>query len=121
MIPEVAIFTGSRRWLDPVPVAQALDLHRPGTIVIHGDCAGLDKLVAGLARMRGWPEWPLPYFERDGDEARNASMVAVGVALQTAGHLVRWHAFPLPDSRGTWRFVRLARAAGLLGAERGKP
>lgn len=56
--------------------------------------------------------WALPYFEADGREARNASMVAVAAALAKAGHRVFCYAFPAKDSVGTWKCVGLMEKAG---------
>jgi hypothetical protein len=116
--PDVVIVSGSRDWKpEQCPVHEVLSCYSPGTWLIHGRCpTGLDEIADVYGRARGFVVLGMPYFESevDGKEARNASMVAVGVALKNVGHIVECHAFPLAQSRGTWKFYEMSRAAGLL-------
>ncbi len=114
MRPGVILITGWRFWSNALLIRKALSEYPRGTIMIHGDCRGADSIAADEALKRSFCVWALPYFEADGQEARNASMVAVGVALQKAGHAVTVLAFP-PEtlSSGTRKCMRIARNAGL--------
>lgn len=114
MKPEVIVITGSREWEDREPIIAALKLYPFGSVLIHGGCRGADTIGARFALAKGFKVWELPYFEDEsGIEARNQSMVDVASALQIAGHPVTCHAFPLPGARGTWKAVRLMKAAHL--------
>lgn len=111
--PDIIVVTGSREWTDADQIAACLQNHPPGSILIHGGCRGADRIAEEYANFLGHKSWELPYFEYDGREARNASMVAIGVALQRAGHRVTCYAFPLPGGRGTQKCMGLMRKAGL--------
>lgn len=125
--PAIVIVSGSRDYIDVSRVRLVLSAYSPGTILLHGDCGhlgwsgnrraiiGADWIARDLASPLELVTWPLAYFEVGGREARNESMVAIGAALSKLGHGVEWHAFPLEKSIGTWKFVRLAKAAALPG------
>lgn len=113
MKPDVVIISGSRSWKDADAIRRVLARYKPGTWVIHGDCRGADSIAAAIAIRGKLHQIACPYFEHEGREARNESMVAMGVALAKAGHSVGCHTFPLPRSVGTLKFCRLARGAGL--------
>lgn len=110
--PDVVLVTGSRRFQCSDLIHERLRNHKPGTILIHGGCRGADTMCAQRAGYFDFQVWELPYFEVEGREARNASMVAVAVALCKAGHRVTCYAFPDRDSVGTWKCVRLMQRAG---------
>jgi hypothetical protein len=112
--PQVIVVTGSREWEDRGEIFSALKPYRFGSILIHGGCRGADTICGQAGIKLGFKVWELPYFEdEEGIEARNASMVAVASAMQSLRHPVIGEAFPLPGAIGTWKCVRLLRAAGI--------
>lgn len=113
MRPEVVLVTGSREWTDRNAIQDCLLNHREGTVLIHGGCRGADKLCGAVGKELGFVIWELPYFEDEqGNEARNASMVAVAAAFRARDHKVSCYAFPLPGGFGTQKTMRLMRTNG---------
>lgn len=123
MRPQVIGITGSREWNDREAIREALKPYRFGSILVHGGCRGADQIAAHEGSKKGFKLWELPYCEdEDGNECRNESMVAVVAALRSKGHPVAWHAFPLPNSRGTYKCARLVIKAGMgIVGPRGEP
>lgn len=111
--PEVVIVTGSRDWTDELAISECLNRHPSGTVLIHGGCRGADRIAMTIGKARKFTQIELPYFEHDGREARNESMVAIGAALQAVGHKVTCYGFPIERSVGTFKCMRLMRKAGL--------
>jgi hypothetical protein len=111
------LVTGSRHYRDRATVISVL-LPYANTFgnawLLHGDCDGLDRLAASI-----WNQWHPGQFEAFpadwatyGNRAgplRNAAMVARKPAVCIG--------FPLPDSRGTYGCMKLAREAGILTLE----
>ncbi len=113
---QVVIVTGSRDWTDEAAIRFRLDRYPRGTIVLHGGQRGADQIADRVARETNLQPVRHPYFSdlgKAGGPARNALLVALGVAYQAHGYDVVVEAFPLPDSRGTWSCVRQAKAAQL--------
>lgn len=103
---------GSRDWTDRVvmfacldAIAGVLDI----TEVIEGEQRGADLMARAWASESGiscigYPaDWP--HRGKAAGTERNERMLAA-----TPGLVV---AFPLPQSRGTWHMVTIARAAGV--------
>jgi len=110
--------TGSRRDDYSRGALFALMENHPDAVYVHGDCpSGLDGEVSAVCASSGpGSEIPMPArWEMHGKSAgpiRNGHMVRLALALQGCGHIVEWHAFPGPSSRGTWDCVNQARMAG---------
>lgn len=112
---KVVVITGSRNWTDRDAIARVLE---GADVAILGDCpTGADRIAREICDARGtryrvhFAEWDMR--GRMAGPERNARMVANAKGNAVAGHEVTVHAFPLPDSRGTWDCVRKAKAAGL--------
>jgi len=113
---RVAIITGSHHWDEDnrEPIARALAGY---DVVVHGGAEGADYVAevvaAGDAAMT---PIALPYWGRLGKRGgprRNDELVKLALLLRELGCEVTCHAFPLPDSTGTWDAVRKMRAAGI--------
>ena len=113
MKPEIVVVTGSRDWTDADAIDECLDNHPEGTILLHGGCRGADAYTATSGKARKFVLWEFPYFEENGREARNASMVGMAAGLQIMGHRVTCYAFPLEGGRGTQKCMALMRKCGL--------
>jgi len=106
-----AIFSGSRNFDDATPVCIALEAlkDKGHWVIVHGAAPGLDSLVGQLAEEYGFEveSHPAPWSEKGtaAGSIRNQEMVDLGAKIAFA--------FPLPDSRGTWDFVRRAKSAGI--------
>jgi hypothetical protein len=117
------LVTGSRSWIWPTPLHEALDEHYGravaaggSLVVVHGACGnGADRLAAGWAdraESRGWPvtqeihkaDWSGPY-SRGAGMRRNAHMVALGADACLA--------FIFRESRGATHCAGLAEKAGI--------
>lgn len=135
---RIAVITGSRRWTDPHPIADAL-LGADGLIV--GDATGADQLALMLAlesdvipyvycaspkradQLRAMKraigvtlvcDWRV--LRGKAGSTRNAAMVARAQQERHAGVHVTCHAFPLVQSVGTWDCVRQLEDAGFTVA-----
>ena len=113
------LVTGSRDWNDRDAVIAALnrvDGMFNERVLIHGDARGLDRMAAEIAAASGWTVLAMPAsWDELGSSAgpvRNREMVRVLCALLVCGYECRALAFPLPESRGTWQCVRVAKDAG---------
>lgn len=51
---------GDREWTDFDKIYQCLSLFLPGTVVIHGDCTGADRLSGKAAFLLGFGVEPYP-------------------------------------------------------------
>lgn len=82
-------------------------LHHLDDVVISGGAAGVDKWAVLVAKSRGMTyEVYEPDYEADGKAAplvRNREI---------AERCTELHAFPGPESRGTWHVVGLAKKLG---------
>lgn len=97
-------FRGVETWCKPV--------------LIHGNCRGIDRVAAGIAKDMGWTILPMDYIERlgkAGGPVRNKEMANVGCALQRVGYEVSCFAFhdDLENSKGTRNMVETAKKAGI--------
>jgi hypothetical protein len=87
------LVTGSTQWTDAAAIRHELAQLPPGSVVIHGDCAGADALAGEVARELGlvveaWAKNADDY-RRYGRAARkrlNERMLESGVDLVIAFH-----------------------------------
>ena len=123
----ILVVTGSRDW-DGNPdsimgtlrdFAARFTGYRPE--LWHGACQGersVDTLAADRAVALGWKVVPFPADWRGlGKRAgpvRNRQMI--GNVVETIGEFdrVECHAWPMPNSRGTWDCVNVARKSGIV-------
>lgn len=112
---RVVLITGSRDWTDEAAIASALE---GATLVLHGDARGADSIADRWARAHGVQLEVIPAdwanLGKLAGHERNARLVARALLFHSTGVPTEVRAFPLPQSRGTWDCVRLARAAGLV-------
>ena len=115
----VAIFSGTRSPpRDTREIEAAIDGLPAGSIVIHGDAPGVDRLVDKLARERGrFVVIPMPAnwteYGKAAGPIRNRQMLVVAGALARCGYVARVRAFPTKKSKGTRDLVKQARALDL--------
>jgi hypothetical protein len=75
--PYKIIVTGDREWSDVDTVYEVLRHFPPGTILIHGDCQGLDTVADLIGRELGFDIRVYPYppgVGRRGGPMRNTRM-----------------------------------------------
>lgn len=89
----------------------------PRGLLIHGCAKGVDSFAAALWAARDMTHIGMPaQWDRDGNQAgplRNEAMLDVLLALGRCGYDTAVHAFPGPNSRGTWQMAKIARDAGV--------
>jgi hypothetical protein len=111
------LVTGSTTWTDADAIRRELSVLPAGTVVIHGDCPGVDALAGEGAAALGltverWEKNRDDYqkYRRAAWKGLNERMLAPGVSLVLAFH---------PDwnvegkARGTRHLLALAGAAGI--------
>ena len=108
------IVAGATGWTDEAAIRRELAGLPPGSVVIHGDCAGADEIAGRVAAELGLSVEPMrkepPDFARHGRDAwkgLNERMLAAGAVL-----VLGFHQGPEPGA-GTRHLVELARAAGV--------
>ena len=50
----VALFCGSRKWIDPEPIRNVLEKLPEGSIIVHGDQLGADLIADAEAKKLGF-------------------------------------------------------------------
>lgn len=117
-MPKIAVLvTGGRDFSDRTAVRLKLDEYPEGTLVIHGDAKGADKLAGEEAADLAMGVVKVPYFGhlgRRGGPVRNATMMALLLGLRELGWETHVEAFHdnIAESKGTAGMVRLARKNG---------
>lgn len=103
---------GSRDWTDTTAIEKELRLLPAGSVVIHGDCRGADRIAGQVALNLGLEVQAFPAdWETHGRAAgplRNARMLVEG----RPDTVLAFHE-ALEASRGTKDMVRQARKAGV--------
>lgn len=101
---------GSRDWTDKAAIEKELRLLPAGSVVIHGDCRGADRIAGQIAQSLGLEVEAFPAdWETHGKAAgplRNRQMLAEG----RPDTVLAFHEH-LEASRGTADMVKKARAA----------
>lgn len=103
------LVTGSRDWDNESMMRRALNEYPPGTVLVHGDAPGADRMAQRIGRERGFIDEPHPAKWRTHGKAagpiRNDAMVGRGADV--------CEAFPGPESVGTWDCVERCKRAGI--------
>ena len=116
----VVIVTGSRDWEDYDTLRSYMDhvSYINGTkfsVIIHGDCKGVDQLARQYAAEQGINVVAFPADWTLGNKAgpiRNQEMINWALTRYTnALTEVICIAFPLPSSKGTWDCIRRCERA----------
>jgi hypothetical protein len=108
--PVRVVITGDRWWTDPQPIRRELAALPAGSLIIHGDSSGADKLAAAEASALGHQVIACPAsWEKYGKRAgrmRNRAMLEE----HKPDVVIAFHP-NLPQSKGTKHMVELARGA----------
>jgi hypothetical protein len=108
--PLRVLVTGDREWTDPAPIRRELAGLPSGSVIIHGDAGGADKLAGTEAAALGHQVIACPAsWEKHGKAAgrvRNRAMLED----HKPDVVIAFHP-NLPRSKGTKHMVELARAA----------
>lgn len=110
---------GSRSWCNEGAIRAALQGLPPGTIVVHGDAHGADKIAGRIAKGMGFEVRPYPAdWDVEGKAAgpkRNSRMLKEEHPDPKGLLIDKCFAFSLDleASRGTKDMVRKTRAAGI--------
>ncbi len=109
--PLLVLVTGSRVWADAGPIRRELRRLPPGSIILHGDARGADRLAAAVAAELGLDVRPRPAdwgrFGKAAGVIRNREMLAEGPDVVLAFHP------NLDQAKGTRHMVHIARRAGV--------
>ena len=121
MTRSAILVTGSRNWTDVATITDRLSRFAPGTVLIHGDCGGADKIASCCGASLGFEviAMPAPWDRYASEGRRNKAGPDRNGAMLRMLKLLRWtnayecvvEAFPMPDSRGTRGMIRLAEEA----------
>jgi hypothetical protein len=110
--PLRVLVTGARTWADPGPIRRELARLLAGSVVIHGDARGADRLAGriaaelGLAVLACPAEWHK--YGRAAGLVRNRAMLK-----EHRPQLVLAFHPAIEQARGTKHMVGLARKAGV--------
>lgn len=114
--PLIAVLvTGTRELKNWVVVRRALAAYPPGSVLIHGDCRGADRMAGEVGKdLFGFSVIPMPaQWEKDGvtdknaGNVRNQHMLDVLLHLRSCGYSIYAEAFPSASSVGTRNMIRL--------------
>lgn len=110
------LVTGDRSWTDVVAVRRRLWTYPRCSMLIHGDCSGLDRMAARVGAEIGMTIVPMaPNLEDHGAgkfTKRNSVMLDMLSSLRWCNWRTYVEAFVLPTSRGTWDTVNKAKKLG---------
>lgn len=106
--------TGSQHWSDADAIRAVLGRFPAGTVVLHGDASGLDRLADVVARGLKMPTVKVPFMEwlnSSGGAARNKLIAELLVGLGNQG----WSTLVLAFGQGlgTDGSVKIAKELGL--------
>ena len=111
---KVVVITGSRDWSERAPIEKAI---AGADLVLVGDARGCDEIALTVCRENGIQcDVFTAHWSTFGDKAgpkRNEEMATRAIILHVeSGAEVECHAFPMPNSRGTYdcarRFARMS-------------
>lgn len=108
----VVLVCGDREWNSYKPIYSRLRDLPPGTIIVHGDCRGADKMSGFVAKQYGFEVIPVPAdwdkFGKAAGPIRNQKMLDEHkVDLVLAFHN------DIASSRGTKDMITRADKAGI--------
>lgn len=112
-VMRAVLCCGDREWSDWPSIWRELRGLGPGTVIVHGDCRGADRMCGYVAERLGYPvhahpaEW-LKHGKRAGP-IRNQQMLDEHPEIE----LVLAFHNDLAGSRGTADMVRRAREKGV--------
>jgi hypothetical protein len=110
--PLRVLVTGARTWTDPEPIRRELARLPAGSVVIHGDARGADRLAGALAAELGLEVLACPAewrrYGRAAGLVRNRAMLK-----EHRPQLVLAFHPALEKARGTKHMVELARKSGV--------
>src|SRR5262245_29065593 len=110
--PLRVLVSGSREWDDPDPIRRELEILPRGTIIIHGNARGADRLAHQVAEELGLEIRPCPAeWEKYGKAAgiiRNRQMLQ-----EDQPDLVLAFHPAIDQARGTKHMVEIACEAGV--------
>lgn len=110
---HAVLLSGSRKWSNAALIERRLRQYPAGTILIHGDCVGADRIADSIGRALRFHIHAYPYFHDldlpggpyKGGPIRNECMFDHLLVNRRYGYLCHFEAFPLPDSKGTVRLI----------------
>lgn len=115
MTEHRVLICGDRNWSRPEPIRTVLRTFPEGTVVIHGDAKGADKMAAAIARGMGFKVEAFPAdwrgHGRGAGPIRNKLMLTEG--KPTVVHAFKQHFDFSFASGGTENMVKIAREAGI--------
>jgi hypothetical protein len=110
--PVRVLVTGTREWTDSAPLERELSRLAPGSVVIHGDARGVDRLAGQVAEALGLEVIACP--AEWGKYGKGAGLVRNRAMLREhAPDLVLAFHPALEQAKGTRHMVELARKAGV--------
>lgn len=110
--PLRILVCGSRKWDNSKSIRDALARFPAGTVLIHGDCRGADKMADTIGKQLGFDVVPFPAdwdaYDNAAGPIRNQQMLDEGKPDLVLA-FSRW----LLQSKGTKDMVSRAQAAGV--------
>ena len=111
------LVTGSRNWKDRKAIRDVLMRFSTGTILIHGDCHGADKMAAAIGQQLGFDVRPYPAdWDRYGNAAgpiRNQEIIDKENLIGDEIDLCIAFHDDLESSKGTKDMLERAAKAGI--------
>jgi len=111
---ERVLCCGDRNWTDKAKIRLALEQLPPGTVIIHGDARGADRLSGEVAEELGFEVVKFPAqwarYGRGAGPIRNQQMLDEGKPTM----VLAFHS-NIEESKGTRDMITRANRAGLLG------
>ncbi len=113
---HAVLVTASREWTAEGPFEELLSGFPKGTLLIHGDARGGDRIAARVGARLGLVPIAMPVpperwavLGKRAGMWRNTLMLGVLTALEWCGYSVTVLGFPLPGGSGTQGCLREAR------------
>lgn len=104
------LFTGARDWEDGESINAVVKTLTKDDLVIHGGAPGADTIAGKWAYTY---TVPVLVFHAEWEKYGNAAGPIRNQRMIDEGKPTEAHAFPGPNSKGTWDMVRKLRAASI--------